>query len=419
MVVKRSGVTVRLFALSRKHCSSYTIAYYLAGERQRETFRGTLDLAKARAAEIAEQISAQNAGHGVLPLRDVRAYQSAVEKLAPLGVALSDAVDEYVDARRRIGNRPLKDAADFYTRHVKPDAPQKSLAEVAQEMLDTKKKRGKSMVYLRGLRRCLEPACDVLTGPISQIQPKDIDDYLLDLDLGSRTIKNVRSALVTTFAFAKNRGYLPDDRETAASRSEPIEVKANGPVEIFTPKEMEALLTAADSDTLPMIALGGFAGLRTAEIGRLEWKDVSLEQAIITISADNSKTASRRVVPIQSNLAQWLAPYAKETGFVFKKAHLEEESRWSRMAECQDKTAQTAGVKWKRNGLRHSYCSYRLSQTKNAAEVALEMGNSPTMVFSNYRELVTPRDTAAWWAISPRRADNVIPMQAKAGDAGE
>jgi integrase len=151
----------------------------------------------------------------------------------------------------------------------------------------------------------------------------------------------------------------------------------------------------------------------------LEWKDVSLEQAIITISADNSKTASRRVVPIQSNLAQWLAPYAKETGFVFKKAHLEEESRWSRMAECQDKTAQTAGVKWKRNGLRHSYCSYRLSQTKNAAEVALEMGNSPTMVFSNYRELVTPRDTAAWWAISPRRADNVIPMQAKAGDAGE
>lgn len=73
------------------------------------------------------------------------------------------------------------------------------------------------------------------------------------------------------------------------------------------------------------------------------------------------------------------------------------------MAECQDKAAQAAGVKWKRNGLRHSYCSYRLAQTKNAAEVAFEMGNSPKMVFSNYHENVTPRDTAAWWAINPKR----------------
>lgn len=303
MVVRRSGVTVRLFALSRKHCSSYVIAYLPRWQTPTGNVPGILDQAKARAEEIAKEISAQNAGHGILPLRDVRAYQSAVEKLAPLGVTLSDTVDEYVDARRRIGNRALRDATDFYTRHVKPDAPQKSLAEVAQEMLDAKKKRGKTMVYLRGLRRCLEPACDVLTGPISQIQSKDIDDYLLDLDFGSRTIKNVRSALVSTFAFAKSRGYLPDDRETAASRSEPIEVKASGPVEIFTPKEMETLMTVADSDTLSILAQGGFAGLRTAEIGRLEWKDVNLEQAIITISADNSKTASRRVVPVQSNLA--------------------------------------------------------------------------------------------------------------------
>ena len=97
MVVKRSGVTVRLFALPRKHCSSYIIACYLAGKRHREMFRGILDQAKACAEEIAEQISAQEAGHGVLPPKDLRAYQSAVEKLEPLGVALSDAVDEYGD----------------------------------------------------------------------------------------------------------------------------------------------------------------------------------------------------------------------------------------------------------------------------------------------------------------------------------
>ncbi len=50
------------------------------------------------------------------------------------------------------------------------------------------------------------------------------------------------------------------------------------------------------------------------------------------------------------------------------------------------------GFIWKHNGLRHSFISYRVAQTQNVAQVALEAGNSPRMVFSNYRELVRPAD---------------------------
>ena len=401
MVVRKSGVTVRVFKAARKGISSYLVAYYLAGKRHRETFRGTLDDAKARAEEVANQIGSQRAGNGVLPMADVQAYLAATEALKPLGVSLPAAVAEYIAARQRIGNRPLADAVDQYARQACLDLPPKSLAEVAQEMLTAKKKDGVSLRYLQELRRVLEPVCGALTKPVAETTPADVDDYLRALTVGSRSRKNVRDALVTLFEFAKGRNYLPRDRETAASLSTRVKVKASGEVEIFTPAEMAALLTAAGADALPLIALGGFAGLRTAEIGRLEWKDVDFAQGIITVSAAKAKTAARRIVPMSDNLKAWLASYAKASGSVAKVDHLEDQSAWSRLAERQAEVAKAAGVTWKHNALRHSFGSYRLAQIKNAAEVALEMGNSPQMIFKHYRELVRPAAAAAWWAITP------------------
>ena len=66
-----------------------------------------------------------------------------------------------------------------------------------------------------------------------------------------------------------------------------------------------------------------------------------------------------------------------------------------------------------KNGLRHSYASYRLAQCQDAAKVALEMGNSPNMIFRHYRELVMPQDATAWWNILPEQAANVVPMSSR------
>jgi hypothetical protein len=62
---------------------------------------------------------------------------------------------------------------------------------------------------------------------------------------------------------------------------------------------------------------------------------------------------------------------------------------------------------WKHNALRHSFCSYRLADVKSAAEVALEAGNSPQMIFQHYRELVTERAAKGWFAITPEVAKAV------------
>ena len=60
------------------------------------------------------------------------------------------------------------------------------------------------------------------------------------------------------------------------------------------------------------------------------------------------------------------------------------------------------GFVWKRNGLRHSYISYRVAQTQNVAQVSLEAGNSPQMIFRHYRELVPAGDALKWFSIAPK-----------------
>ena len=61
--------------------------------------------------------------------------------------------------------------------------------------------------------------------------------------------------------------------------------------------------------------------------------------------------------------------------------------------------AERIETKWKRNALRHSFISYRVAAIQNVAQVALEAGNSPRVIFSNYREVVTPKQAKEWFEI--------------------
>ena len=90
------------------------------------------------------------------------------------------------------------------------------------------------------------------------------------------------------------------------------------PVEILTPEEMTALLEHATPEIAPCFALGAFAGLRSEEILRLEWADVTKRPGFIEVAADKAKTATRRLVPITDNLALWLALSPSYEGYCGK-----------------------------------------------------------------------------------------------------
>ena len=147
--------------------------------------------------------------------------------------------------------------------------------------------------------------------------------------------------------------------------------------------------------------LGGFAGLRHAEITRLDWQDINLEEKIVHVSAAKAKTGSRRIVPLCDNAIAWLTPYRETKARVCP----DDETRNAR------EICRKLKIEWPKNGLRHSYGSYRLAQVKSAPQVALEMGNSPQMVFAHYRQVVTETEAIAWFAISPAHPKNVIQIE--------
>jgi integrase len=67
-------------------------------------------------------------------------------------------------------------------------------------------------------------------------------------------------------------------------------------------------------------------------------------------------------------------------------------------------------LKWPKNGLRHSFASYRLAAIHDAPRVSAELGHtSPQMLYSTYRELVRPEEAERYWKISPAvEVQNVV-----------
>ena len=72
------------------------------------------------------------------------------------------------------------------------------------------------------------------------------------------------------------------------------------------------------------------------------------------------------------------------------------------------------GVKWKKNGLRHSFITYRVATEKDFVKVAYEAGNSPAMIRSNYDAVATEQEGKLWFSVVPETAANVIQMECAA-----
>jgi integrase len=237
---------------------------------------------------------------------------------------------------------------------------------------------------------------------IGNITGRMIQVWLDAMKAGGRTKQNYLRHIAALVRFAIKRKYLLKD---ALDEIESIETPKPDAteVEIFTPDEMREILNVARTEMIPWLAIAGFAGLRSAEIKRLDWSEVNFSELFIEIKASKAKTAARRLIPITDNLAQWLAPYAKESGNVVRF-----ESWWNQISKITDainarreQNGQSSKFKWRHNALRHSFCSYRLAAIKNAAQVALEAGNSPQMIFKHYRQVVTETEAAKWFSIAP------------------
>lgn len=350
-------------------------------------------------------------------------YVRARNAIQGFANSLDAAATEYRDAKEILRGGSLVEAGRYYARQRLLEIPKKTVHEVYAEMLLAKKAEGCSERYIQDLEsRVSKFASAFGQRQVGGVLGVEIKDWLQGLQhatskkdpgapkvaVTNRTRNNFRLCVQTLFSFAKAQRYLPSDWNEM--ESVPLwKVKAE--VEIFTPEEMTLLLALAPANLVTFLTIGAFAGLRSAEIERLDWAKVDLEGGYLTVDASIAKTNSRRLVPIPANLKKWLAPYKTNHGKVLELANvvnaIQRLENATRRPNGPDEAAGDPQVTWKHNALRHSFCGYRLAQVKNAAEVALEAGNSPQMIFQHYRKLVTERAAKEWFGITPEAAAEV------------
>jgi integrase len=380
----------------------FLISYYAKGKRRQERSK-SLRAARKVAREKIRAL-ASGAVHAVtLTPRQHAIVEAAVATLQPTGVTLLEAVRQFASAWKILqGIGSMEEAArDFVKRSAERTLPQQRVADVVADFLRYIETSGLSHKYLQDCRARLERFAGAFTGWIAAITPSDIETWLQGAGKRSaRGHNNDRNAVVTLFNHAKRRGFLPRDTDSAAdlvSRRKDV----GGEIQILTPEDFARLLSQSPETFLPYVALGGLAGLRTAEICRLSWEDIRLPQGHIVISAAKAKTASRRLVPICPSLAAWLAPLARKEGRVMPYANEHSMiTQWTRLKARRQQEGNPM-VLVPVNALRHSYASYRLAEVEDAAKVSLEMGNSPRKLFANYRQLVTREEAGKWFGIFP------------------
>jgi hypothetical protein len=57
------------------------------------------------------------------------------------------------------------------------------------------------------------------------------------------------------------------------------------------------------------------------------------------------------------------------------------------------------------------FITYRMAVLKNAAEVSLEAGNSPKMIFEHYRGLRTEAEGKEWFSVMPAGGEKIVALR--------
>lgn len=329
---------------------------------------------------------------------------SSMKRLEELhSMVTKDKLAYYVTCEHLLEGKAtlLEVVQDYVKKHQTAQEIQVANAVAAYQASMTARELSKAHVSTVSYR--LQKFAKAHEGPLSAINVQKINAYLSKFrDLVSR--RNERAVLSRFFTWCQMQGWVDSDTRHVVQKSDTIRKTGRKEPGIIKPDDMLRLLAAAkfsQPEVIPYLALGGFGGLRTEEIARLGTSNIDLERRLIFLSSEVTKTRRRRVVHMSDNLVLWLKNFWPEDGFFYNNHIL--------MKRCR--LCKRLGLKWPLNGLRHSYVSYAVELTRDAAHVAEQCGHSLTVLQNTYKSLATPEDAKRWFSIVPSDLDAFRPVQ--------
>ena len=328
-----------------------------------------------------------------------------------------------VEARAELGKVAIMDAVRFYLRHHTTGASEgMTVAALVDEYLKAPGRRGKKGIERRD--RTKQTAKNRLaifstsygTRKAAEITRQDVEKWITAGEWTGLNARNYLACVRALFAFAIRKDWQTMNPADKVELPENPEAKTP---DIMTPAQVKSLLGAAvklDAALVPRLAISFFAGVRAAELDRLDWGAINLAAGTITIDPAVAKMRRQRHIAIPENLRDWLLPYRKTEGRIWK---LDPMTFHHRAA----KVAKKAKVKVPQNGGRHAFASYHLAQSEDAGKTALQLGHArPDLLLTVYRNIrtsdgkpITKETAAEYFSITPADKADIIPFDMAAG----
>jgi integrase len=289
-------------------------------------------------------------------------------------------------------------AAKFYVKHVELTNRSITFKEAVPEFLEYKEKAGLSKIYIKPLKyrfdRILKSFSKRL---LVDITGRELSNWISRLSLSPVSKNNYRLNLSAFYSWSVKMGYCEENPIAAVARVK----NRNDSIEIFTVSEMNKMISVAQGDVLAFLTIGGFGGLRSSEIERLNWSDINLAKGFIDLSASKTKTAQRRLVYYEDNLSQFINLLCKVNSPVCEKGFER------RLRNFKKEIEHEFDIRWKKNGLRHSFATYYMAMSNDSAKTSMLLGQSnQDVVFKHYRDVVSEEEGKMYFDIFPTATDS-------------
>ena len=372
--------------------------YSLKGHRERKFFptKRAAQLESERLKAMLEERGAKSRKIGADLATDA---QKAQEILLSAGIedSLSSIARAFVEqARARNASVSFEAAFDAYRQS----------------------RQGHRKTYQYSIERIIGKVAQVLGQTnLRDITGESIEEVLEQHFPNPSTFDNAVRTLSPLFSMAEKRSPAWIDHNPCKG----IEKRARGrkgPVAVLTIRESRQLIASCTdltsdrsmpdnlkvdaSDALSAVCIMLFAGVRPAEIKRLTWRNLDLEEGTLFIANTAAKTDRSREIAMPETLIAWLE-YAKAN---------KDESKpicppnWDRKIKA---IRHKAGIaKNGKDQLRKSFASYHLQAFGDVNATRSIMGHeTDEVLFTNYRNAVRKKDALEFWKICPNGYNKV------------
>jgi integrase len=375
------------------------------GDAKREGDRLVQELAKGSQVTA---LTPKQAGDAIAAFQRLDAFFQATGRR----ISLLAGISEYCEAAQKLPDGTVGDAVERY-RSSLAVVQRKDLKQAVADFIQGRKhlaesKDGKrprqSPVYAYNVAMWLNEFADTFPGySVCDLTKEHLNTYIGKFKKLSVKSRNDRRAVVKMLlSWCVAKDYLALAHRLFEAVDFKAEVAERAEIEYYRPKELSALLGGASAELVPVIALGGLAGIRREEILRLEWADVWRVRGKVEISARVAKGRNRRLVSICSSLGAWLRPYRQFSGPIWSKST-------DALEDALAALRTSVGVTARRNGLRRGFVTHHFAMHSNENLTSAEAGHSPQMIHAHYKGLATRKDAVRWFAVKPSKSDkNVI-----------